>query len=139
MPKWLVSKEYGLWVLAAYGLVFMIILPTVVVRIVWHYTAIKKSFGIVFIESLSLGRPVLVSKKFGALEYVTKGKEKLDLLTFDPNDPEELGSKILDFERRNDLGDSFYEDLYIQNFDKDIIYKKFLFMSKNLIHQRKKL
>lgn len=31
LPKWLVSKEYGVWVLAAYGLVFMIVLPVGVV------------------------------------------------------------------------------------------------------------
>ncbi len=31
LPKWLVSKEYGVWVLAVYGLVFMIVLPVGVV------------------------------------------------------------------------------------------------------------
>ncbi|EGT32401.1 CBN-DNJ-29 protein [Caenorhabditis brenneri] len=30
LPKWLVSKEYGLWVLAFYGLVFMVIMPVAV-------------------------------------------------------------------------------------------------------------
>ena len=31
LPKWLVSKEYGVWLLAFYALVFMLILPVVVV------------------------------------------------------------------------------------------------------------
>ena len=31
LPKWIVSEQYGIWVLAFYGLVFMVILPTVVV------------------------------------------------------------------------------------------------------------
>ncbi len=85
-----------------------------------------ESFGLVLTETLSLGRPVLVSKKFGALEYITKAKDSLDELTFDPEDPEELGSKLLEFEKGNGLNKSFYEDLYNQNFDKEIIYNKFL-------------
>lgn len=85
-----------------------------------------ESFGLVLIETLSLGRPVLVSKKFGALEYLTKGRENLDVITFDPEDPKELGSKLLKFEKGNELNNSFYENLYNQNFDKEIIYNKFL-------------
>lgn len=31
LPKWIVSKEYGVWVLAFYGFVLMILLPSAVV------------------------------------------------------------------------------------------------------------
>ena len=56
LPKWIVSKEYGIWVLAAYGLLFMVILPTSVVSFflyslfcqvlpspqgIWWYNSIK--------------------------------------------------------------------------------------------------
>ena len=52
LPKWLVSKEYGLWVLAAYGLVFMIILPTGVG--VWWYNSIKYSADSVLMDTMQL-------------------------------------------------------------------------------------
>ena len=85
-----------------------------------------ESFGLVLTETLSLGRPVLVSNKFGALEYIAKGRESLDAITFNPEDPEELGYKLLEFEKGNKLNKSFYQALYTQNFDKEIIYNKFL-------------
>ena len=31
LPKWIVEKQNSVWVLAVYGLVFMVILPVVVV------------------------------------------------------------------------------------------------------------
>ena len=33
LPKWIVEKQNSVWVLAVYGLVFMVILPVVVVSI----------------------------------------------------------------------------------------------------------
>uniref|UniRef100_A0A915EFI1 J domain-containing protein n=1 Tax=Ditylenchus dipsaci TaxID=166011 RepID=A0A915EFI1_9BILA len=39
LPKWIVSEQYGIWVLACYGLVFMIILPVVVG--LWWYNSMK--------------------------------------------------------------------------------------------------
>jgi preprotein translocase subunit Sec63 len=31
LPKWIVSEQYGGWVLGLYTLIFMVVLPTVVV------------------------------------------------------------------------------------------------------------
>lgn len=49
LPKWLVSKEYGLWVLAFYGLIFMIILPVSVGM--WWYSSIKYSADKVLLDT----------------------------------------------------------------------------------------
>lgn len=69
LPKWLVSKEYGLWVLAFYGLIFMIILPVSVVSLalemaeignfreksifqgMWWYSSIKYSADKVLLDT----------------------------------------------------------------------------------------
>uniref|UniRef100_A0A8R1HS94 J domain-containing protein n=1 Tax=Caenorhabditis japonica TaxID=281687 RepID=A0A8R1HS94_CAEJA len=52
LPKWLVSKEYGLWVLAFYGLIFMVIMPTVVG--IWWYNSIKYSVDKVLLDTTRL-------------------------------------------------------------------------------------
>ncbi|CAI5439045.1 unnamed protein product [Caenorhabditis angaria] len=52
LPKWLVSKEYGLWVLAFYGLIFMVILPVVVG--IWWYNSIKYSVDKVLLDTSRL-------------------------------------------------------------------------------------
>lgn len=49
LPKWLVSKEYGLWVLAFYGLIFMIIMPVTVGM--WWYSSIKYSADKVLLDT----------------------------------------------------------------------------------------
>ncbi|CAI4230923.1 unnamed protein product [Auanema sp. JU1783] len=52
LPKWLVSKEYGVWVLAFYGLIFMIILPVVVG--IWWYNSIKFNADKVLMDTTQL-------------------------------------------------------------------------------------
>lgn len=49
LPKWLVSKEYGLWVLAFYGLIFMVIMPVAVGM--WWYSSIKYSADKVLLDT----------------------------------------------------------------------------------------
>ncbi|XP_025097112.1 translocation protein SEC63 homolog [Pomacea canaliculata] len=49
LPKWIVERENSMWVLAAYGLVFIIILPIVVG--VWWYRSIKFSSDQVLLET----------------------------------------------------------------------------------------
>lgn len=49
LPKWIVSEQYGIWVLAFYGLIFMIILPVVVG--LWWYNSIKYSADKVLLET----------------------------------------------------------------------------------------
>uniref|UniRef100_A0A914WFA9 J domain-containing protein n=1 Tax=Plectus sambesii TaxID=2011161 RepID=A0A914WFA9_9BILA len=52
LPKWLVSKEYGVWVLAAYGFVFMVLLPVGVG--IWWYNSIKYSVDQVLMDTTQL-------------------------------------------------------------------------------------
>ncbi|VDO27479.1 unnamed protein product [Haemonchus placei] len=52
LPKWLVSKEYGLWVLAFYGLLFMVILPVAVG--IWWYNSIKYNVDKVLLDTTQL-------------------------------------------------------------------------------------
>lgn len=52
LPKWIVERENSMWVLAAYGLVFMIILPVVVG--VWWYRSIKFSSDQVLLDTTRL-------------------------------------------------------------------------------------
>ncbi|CAD6197255.1 unnamed protein product [Caenorhabditis auriculariae] len=52
LPKWLVSKEYGIWVLAFYGLIFMVIMPSVVG--IWWYNSIKYNVDKVLMSTTRL-------------------------------------------------------------------------------------
>ncbi|KAK7107985.1 translocation protein SEC63 homolog [Littorina saxatilis] len=52
LPKWIVERENSMWVLAVYGLVFMIILPVVVG--VWWYRSIKFSSDQVLLDTTRL-------------------------------------------------------------------------------------
>ncbi|KAI6241407.1 Translocation protein SEC63-like protein [Aphelenchoides fujianensis] len=49
LPKWIVSEQYGLWVLALYGLIFMLILPVGVGW--WWYSSMKYSADKVLLET----------------------------------------------------------------------------------------
>ncbi|CAB3407176.1 unnamed protein product [Caenorhabditis bovis] len=52
LPKWLVSKEYGLWVLAFYALIFMVLMPVIVG--IWWYNSIKYSVDKVLLDTTRL-------------------------------------------------------------------------------------
>ncbi|KAH7700231.1 Protein DNJ-29 a [Aphelenchoides avenae] len=52
LPKWIVSEQYGIWVLAFYGFLFMIILPTGVGF--WWYNSMKYSADKVLLETTRL-------------------------------------------------------------------------------------
>ncbi|KAK0426198.1 hypothetical protein QR680_009581 [Steinernema hermaphroditum] len=52
LPKWIVSKEYGIWVLAFYGLLFMVVLPVAVG--IWWYNSIKYSADKVLMDTTQL-------------------------------------------------------------------------------------
>src|SRR5690606_17065905 len=56
--------------------------------------SLHESFGLVLIEALSLGKPVLVSSRFGALDFVDIGITDMKHFIFNPEDPEELAQKL---------------------------------------------
>ncbi|KAM3720433.1 Translocation protein [Dirofilaria immitis] len=52
LPKWIVSKEYGIWVLAFYGFVLMVLLPSAVGF--WWYNSIKYSIDQVLLDTTEM-------------------------------------------------------------------------------------
>ncbi|EJW71690.1 hypothetical protein WUBG_17405 [Wuchereria bancrofti] len=52
LPKWIVSKEYGVWVLAFYGFVLMVLLPSAVG--IWWYNSIKYSIDQVLLDTTEM-------------------------------------------------------------------------------------
>ncbi|XP_005098508.1 translocation protein SEC63 homolog isoform X2 [Aplysia californica] len=52
LPKWIVERENSMWVLALYGVVFMIVLPVVVG--IWWYRSIKFSGDQVLLDTTRL-------------------------------------------------------------------------------------
>ncbi len=82
-----------------------------------------ESFGLVFIEALSLGTPVLVSERFGALDFIDKRDEAIRQIIFDPEDDEGLAEKISEFINREGVDRNFYKAIYSNHFNKEKIYK----------------
>ncbi|SOC78554.1 Glycosyltransferase involved in cell wall bisynthesis [Salinimicrobium sediminis] len=85
-----------------------------------------ESFGLVFIEALSLGIPVLVSDRFGALDFVNKENKDVKEILFDPEDPEALANKISDIVGQKRIDRDFYKTLYTEHFKKEKIYREVL-------------
>lgn len=52
-------------------------------------TSLHEAFGFVFIESISLGKPTLVSSHFGALSFI-ENQEDLQQLLLNPESVEDL-------------------------------------------------
>ncbi|VDN04762.1 unnamed protein product [Thelazia callipaeda] len=52
LPKWIVSKEYGVWVLGFYGFVLMVLLPSAVGF--WWYNSIKYSVDQVLLDTTEM-------------------------------------------------------------------------------------
>lgn len=84
--------------------------------------SLYESFGLVFIEALSLGTPVIVSTEFGALNFVDKDSEKLNSILFDPRDPDDLVYKLKNILVDENLENTFFKKMYSNYFDREVIY-----------------
>lgn len=84
----------------------------------------NEAFGLVFIESLAMGKPTFVSDRFGSLHYV---KDDYSSFSFNPKQPEELTDKLKAY-LKNKKEKSYFENIYHTNFSLDQIYKEFLFI-----------
>lgn len=82
------------------------------------------AFGLVFIESLALGRPTLVSSKFGALDFIDASKFNVEDFSFDPNKETDLTEKINHFILSGGFGSTFYKRIYDETYDKEVIYQE---------------
>ncbi len=81
-----------------------------------------EAFGLVLIEALSMGCPVLVSQKFGALNFI-EDQEFLKKYTFDPFNSMDLQTKLESlFNGKIDDSDYFI-NIYNSSFQKDKIVK----------------
>jgi len=92
--------------------------------------SLYESFGLVFIESIALNVPVIVSSKFGALDFIEKTEEIKEII-FDPKDSEQLANKILDLRKTSKKRSNFYRNIYKTYFDKNLILKQVLEVLKS--------
>lgn len=83
--------------------------------------SLAEAFGLVFIEAISLGTPVIVSTEFGALTFI-ENKDTLQLITFDPLSKDSLIKRLKPYFDTNGLPSEYFETLYRENFDKNLIY-----------------
>jgi len=90
-----------------------------------------EDFGIVPIEAMASGRPVIAYKKGGAMDYI---KEDINGLFFNNQSPESLNSKILEFESRYEDFDSKLIRESVKFFDKEYFYKKIKDEISNLLN-----
>ncbi|WP_430466452.1 glycosyltransferase family 4 protein [Winogradskyella ouciana] len=87
--------------------------------------SLHEAFGLVFIEAIALGTPVIVSKKFGALSFLQIDEKEFSKFTFNPESSEELADKIREYINHQGLSRDYFKALYNQNFDKEVIFKTF--------------
>lgn len=88
--------------------------------------SLHEAFGLVFIEAISLGVPVLVSSKFGALTFIDPNTKDLEHIIFDPISSDELKAKLVIYMDRNGMTSTFFKSLYQENFNKTLIFEDFL-------------
>ena len=87
--------------------------------------SLHEAFGLVFIESISLGTPVLVSSQFGALSFIDRNTFDLSNFIFNPDSSEELKDKLITFEKGT-IDSEFFINLYMETYDKSVIFNNIL-------------
>jgi glycosyltransferase involved in cell wall biosynthesis len=87
--------------------------------------SMNEAFGLVFIEAISLGIPVLVSSQFGALTFINESQELLNKFTFDPKSPEDLANKVLLHTKGLGLTSDQFKNLYETYFSKESVFENF--------------
>lgn len=85
--------------------------------------SLDEAFGLVFIEATSLGVPVLVSSKFGALTFINESEFNLNDFTFNPESIEDLENKLMPYFNQTNLPPHYFSNLYSKTFDKNKIYE----------------
>lgn len=86
--------------------------------------SLHEAFGLVFLEAISMGCPTLVSSSFGALQFIDQKRYPLDAIIFDPKKESSLETCLLPYLNGQGLPGSYFKDLYLHTFNKDIIYHK---------------
>ncbi|WP_179335383.1 glycosyltransferase family 4 protein [Winogradskyella costae] len=88
--------------------------------------SLHEAFGLVFIEAISLGTPVVVSSQFGALSFIKNKNETFSNVTFNPNSVKDLKEKLIPYLEKKGLPKMYFKKLYQDNFNKNMIFKMFL-------------
>ena len=83
-----------------------------------------EAFGLVFIEAIALGTPVLVSNTFGALSFINNEKFPLQDFSFNAHDIQDLINKLEPYFKNEGLESDYFQNIYNDTFDKEIIYDK---------------
>ncbi|WP_317192737.1 glycosyltransferase family 4 protein [Gelidibacter pelagius] len=83
-----------------------------------------EAFGLVFIEAIALGTPVLVSKAFGALDFINDKKFPLEDFSFNPHSLHELINKLAPYINHKGFKADYFKTMYSEAFEKEIIYKR---------------
>ena len=83
-----------------------------------------EAFGLVFIEAIALGTPVIVSNAFGALSFVDSKKFPLEEFCFNPQSIQELINKLEPYIKAKGLESDYFKIMYEQTFEKDFIYNQ---------------
>ena len=89
-----------------------------------------EDFGIVPIETMASGRPIIAYKKGGAMDYL---KEGINGLFFDEQSPESLNNKISEFEDRCEEFDPILVRGSVEKFDKKYFYNQIKDKIKDLL------
>ena len=80
-----------------------------------------EAFGLVLIEALAIGKTTLVSKNFGALDYI---EDNISNIIFNPENPEELAQKLYHcLAIRKEA--EYFKNLYSSNFSLNRVVKDF--------------
>ena len=86
--------------------------------------SLHEAFGLVFIEAIALGTPVLVSKSFGALDFIDQEKFKLADFSFNPHDVSDLIHKLNPYLHDQGLKSDYFKSMYEHTFEKEMIYNQ---------------
>ena len=83
-----------------------------------------EAFGLVFIEAIALGTPVLVSNTFGALDFIDTKRFPLEYFSFNPHDMHGLIDKLEHYLKNDGYTSNYFKTMYSETFEKDVIYSQ---------------
>ncbi|MGC1633497.1 MAG: glycosyltransferase family 4 protein [Gelidibacter sp.] len=83
-----------------------------------------EAFGLVFIEAIALGTPVLVSNAFGALDFIDSDKFPMEDFSFNPHKKLELIDKLEPYLNNDGKSSDYFRTMYAKTFEKEVIYNQ---------------
>lgn len=83
-----------------------------------------EAFGLVFIEAIALGTPVLVSETFGALSFIDPKKFPMENYCFNPEALDDLINKLNPYITGKGLERNYFKTIYNKTYNKGVIYNQ---------------